>query len=166
MFNNFMKLAHQGDFTVAVRATGPDKDVLTMIVAPIAKEGQEPALAQPIRLSGTVAELEQGFDQAIDKFVTSRAELMEQVDATLAILEEAKKVQANKATTALKKQAAKPLATEPRRGATGTTPELEDDTDDDAGAADSQDESGSATAGGTPPSGPPESTLSPTNLFG
>lgn len=164
MFNNFMKLARQGDFTVAVRATGPDKDVLTMIVAPIAKEGQEPALAQPIRLSGTVAELEQGFAQAIDKFVTSRAELMEQVDATLAILEEAKKVQANKATTALKKQTVKPQAAEPKRGATPTSPELDDDDDDVVGPADGQDDS--ATAGGTPPSGTPASTLSAPNLFG
>jgi PRTRC genetic system protein E len=113
LIQTLMMLARTGDFTIAVRAIGTDKSALSLVFVPVPREGQEPALAQPICLTGTVEELEAGFASALGQYVEARASLADQVAATLTILEGAKNASATKAADALKgkaKSLAKPAA--------------------------------------------------------
>jgi len=112
MFEKLMALAKQGDFTMAVRVSGTNADELTVIVAPMPKEGQDPALGHPIRLTGTPEDLEQNFGAAMDRFVGARGTLLEQLEATETVLKQATTAAANKASDALKgkQQPAKTVA--------------------------------------------------------
>lgn len=53
-----------------MRAVPSDKTLLTVIVALIAKEGQDPALSQPFRMPGTVEGL--GFSCAVNTVINRR----------------------------------------------------------------------------------------------
>lgn len=169
MFKKLMELAQQGDFTLAVRAVPNDKTLLTVIVAPLAKEGQDPALSQPFRMTGTVDELEANFASTMDRFIGAREALTEQLDATLAILEEAKKNSAKKATDALHGKARKAAAAAPAgapaaagTASTGFAEEDEEDAAQETGAA--REHSGATQASAAPATSHATATVG--NLFG
>lgn len=103
IFNTLLNMARQSDFTIGVRAIGENKDQISLIFVPAAKDGQEPALSQPVKLSGTVQELEDKFTSELTRVIGARASLIEQVDATVAILDAATQAQASKASASLKK---------------------------------------------------------------
>ncbi|OLL27193.1 hypothetical protein BTH42_34080 [Burkholderia sp. SRS-W-2-2016] len=92
-----------------VRASGKlqltlkmDNDRMAVVVVPQG-EGKDAALRQPLVLTGTAAELDEGFGAAIGSYSTAHASLTEQVAATTAILQEAEKNQATKAQKSLAK---------------------------------------------------------------
>lgn len=147
MFKRLMALAKQGDFTIAVRVAAANADQLTVIVMPIAKEGQDPALAAPIRLTGTPDELDENFEGALDRFVGGRGDLLEQLAATEVILKEATSRSAKKGTDALKGK-----ATPAKAATTGNSPAAQSDTDSEDDL--DQGEQGTSTASPAPAAAP------------
>lgn len=120
-------------------------DGLTVLVLPKGKGG-DAALLTPLRLSGTAEELEAGFFEAIAKFGNVRQSVAEQVEATTAVLEAARKESANKAANAIKKSAK-----------TGSSPKV-DPTDDD-------DDLDQQNEGGAGSETPADSAQSAANIF-
>lgn len=114
---------------------------MTVAVMP-QSDAKEAALKQPLVLTGTPVELDVEFAGAIARFQGGRLSLTEQVEATAAILAEAEKSQAGKATKALSKgkTAPKPAATSAASG-----DESDDKMDDD--------DSGSVTSASSAASG-------------
>ncbi|TDN59056.1 PRTRC system protein E [Paraburkholderia sp. BL10I2N1] len=140
-----------------VRASGKlqltlkmDSDRMAVVVVP-SGEGKEAALRQPLILSGTPAELDEGFIEAIRSYSAAHASLSEQVSVTAAILQEAEKSLSSKAQKALKGPKA------PAKEATG--PVEGDDDDDDA-----DDTRSEASAPSTTPE-PAAENSSGTDLF-
>lgn len=82
--------------SVELFVTG-DSDNLTVTVIPKVTDAKEAALKTPLSLTGTPAELDEGFAQALATYVTARKSLADQVAQTAAILDAAKKQQAAKA---------------------------------------------------------------------
>lgn len=142
-FKALLALAAQTNFTIGVSATGPNKDVLSLIFAPATKDGQDPVLANPFRLAGTVEELDANFESHMNRILGARQTLTETADAAVAIMEAATKAQAekaqadksskgkgaNNATPAALKQVKAPASP------TGDEDRELDDENDDAGAA-------------------------------
>lgn len=160
-----MKLAQQTDFTMAFHATGADKSRLSIVLMPVAKEGQDAALSHPVKLEGTVEEIEAGFENALAKYATARANLTEQLDATLTLLDAAQKSSAAKAAEGAKgktKTPAKAPAGKPAAAPADPLDEI-DDNDDDAMVGD---EGGEGAATAAPASAPAPVALATGNLFG
>lgn len=94
--------------SVELFVTG-DSENLTVTVIPKVTDAKEAALKTPLSLTGTPAELDEGFAQALATYVTARKSLADQVAQTAAILDAAKKQEAAKAVKSAPK-AAKPVA--------------------------------------------------------
>lgn len=118
-----------GKVVMTLQAAG---DHLSVFVVP--QGATAPALRQPLVLTATAAELDEGFANALVTYAGSHKSLEEQVAVTAAILDEAKKTQVGKAQKALQGGSKKALSAPTSDGATG-----EDDGDDeeDAQASDS-----------------------------
>ncbi|MFC0403170.1 PRTRC system protein E [Paraburkholderia rhizosphaerae] len=119
-----------------VRASGKvqltlkmDNDRMVVIVVPQG-EGKEAALRQPLVLTATAAELDEGFAAAVLAYSSVHTSLAEQVAATTAILQEAEKNSASKAQKSLAKGSKSiPAKSGPANGENAD--EGEDDNDDD-----------------------------------
>lgn len=92
-----------------VRASGKlqitlkmDNDRMAVVIVPQG-DGKEAALRQPLVLTATPAELDDGFAAAVLSYSSVHASLSEQVAVTAAILQEAEKSQASKAQKSLAK---------------------------------------------------------------
>ena len=143
-----------------VRASGKlqlvikmDGDKMVVVVVPQG-DSKEAALRQPLVLTSTAAELDEGFATAIASYSTVHASLSEQVAATTAILQEAEKGQVTKAQKSL----AKGGKASPKPGAAATVGE--DDDNDDEG--ESPEASASAS---TPATAPAADQPAGTDLF-
>ena len=101
MFVELAQMAKAGPVTIIV--TGDEKS-LQVTVCP---KGAGP-LATPISLTGSPAELDAEIAHCLLRFQGARKSLQEQMDATTAVLEEAKKASAGDAAKALSKAASKP----------------------------------------------------------
>lgn len=167
MLNVLMKLAKQTDFTMAFHATGADKSRLSIVLMPVAKEGQDAALSHPVKLEGTVEEIEAGFEDAMAKYATARANLTEQLDATLTLLDAAQKTSAAKAAEGVKGKSKSPAKAPAGKPAAAPADPL-DDTDDDADTVvDGEGEEGSGSPSAAPASAPAPApaALETGNLF-
>lgn len=164
-----MKLAQQTDFTMAFHATGADKSRLSIMLMPVAKEGQDAALSHPIKLEGTVEEIEAGFEGAMAKYATARASLTEQLDATLTLLDAAQKSSAAKAAEGVKGKPKGTAKASPDKPAAAPVDPL-DQTDDDGTDTVTDDEGGDDAGSAAPASAPATATapadLITGNLFG
>ena len=120
--------------TVILTANG---ETMTATVMPKTKANDDKALAHPLQLTGTAAELDEGFVNAITSFSAARQSLAEQVEAANAVMEAAKQASAKKAASTVKSASktkaapAKPAATSPC----------------EAGDADDDDDDGEQTGG-------------------
>ena len=125
--------------SLSLSLTGNKDDTITVIVAP---KGDGP-LAQPLVLTATAADLDAEFHSVVSSYVNARKGLAEQIEATTAVIEAAKKQSAAQAVSAITK---KPSS--PGKATTAATPESSDldDEDEDADA----DSSGSKAAPATP----------------
>ncbi|MBI2770528.1 MAG: PRTRC system protein E [Burkholderiales bacterium] len=159
-----MKLAQQTDFTMAFHATGADKARLSIVLMPVAKEGQDAALSHPVKLEGTVDEIEAGFENAMAKYATARANLTEQLDATLTLLDAAQKSSAAKAAEGLKGKTKTPAKAPGVKPAATTADPLESDDHDEDTVVDDEGGEGPATA--APAAAPAPAALATGNLFG
>ncbi|MGF6960770.1 PRTRC system protein E [Paraburkholderia youngii] len=138
-----------------VRASGKlqltlkmDNDRIAVVVVPQG-EGKDAALRQPLVLTGTAAELDEGFADAIGSYSRAHASLSEQVAATTAILQEAEKSQASKAQKSL----AKGGKTAPAKAGQSTTSSEGDGAEEDD--TDNDDDNQSASASAAPASATP-----------
>jgi PRTRC genetic system protein E len=116
-----------------------DNDRMAVVVVPQG-EGKESALRQPLVLTATPAELDEGFAAAVLSYSSAHASLSEQVAATAAILQEAEKGQASKAQKSL----AKGSKVSPAKA--GQSDASSDDVDDDNSEADDESASPSAAS--------------------
>src|ERR1700750_3093414 len=85
-----------GKLVMTLQASG---DQLAVFVVP--QGATDPSLRQPLVLTATAAELDEGFANALLTYAGSHKSLEEQVAVTAAILDEAKKSQVGKAQKAL-----------------------------------------------------------------
>lgn len=166
LLNVLMKLAQQTDFTIAFHATGADKSRLSIVLMPVSKEGQDPALSHPVKLEGTVEEIDAGFEGAIAKYATARANLTEQIDATVTLLEQAQKTSAAKAAEKIKPggKAKPPAKAGAAASASSTADDLDEETADDQ---DQQDEGNDlAPSGAAAATASGQAAVLAGNLFG
>lgn len=108
--------------------------VIKVAVIPSRKANSDAALAQPLFLTGTAAELDTGFADAIQTFSRARSSLVEQVEATTTVLAAAEKKQADKAT--------KKLSTKPASSASPAASASATDDSDADNEADNENDSG------------------------
>lgn len=109
MWNPIYELAKTTALLLTISADAKANQ-LVVTVTPRPSGKGDPALSQPLTLRGTPEELDTGFVDALTRYGTSYASLKETVEASLALMEEAKKTAAAKATPAAKSAAAKPVA--------------------------------------------------------
>lgn len=88
-----------GKVTLTMKMAG---DQMSVVVVPCG-DSKEAALRQPLVLTATPAELDEGFVQALQTFEGAHRSLAEQVSATTEILQAAEKSQVGKAQKALSK---------------------------------------------------------------
>lgn len=103
MFNQLAPLVGASEKVVLTLAM--NGDMLSVVVMPVVKKADDSALGAPLAIFGTPTELDEGFADALRSYTTTRQSLVEQVEATNAILEAAKANQSTKATKALAKAA-------------------------------------------------------------
>lgn len=112
--------------SLTLKLTRGANGTLKVVVMPTTSS-KNPALAQPLAMAATPAELDAGFADLIGTYQANRLSLTAQVAATAAILGEATKKASDKAVKSLKsKDTTKPVA-----NATGSDGEG-DEGDDDA----------------------------------
>ncbi|MFL9989382.1 PRTRC system protein E [Paraburkholderia sediminicola] len=114
-----------------VRTTGKlvlslsmDGDRMVVFLTPQA-DSKEAVLRQPLILTATAAELDEGFLAAVQSYSSAHKSLDEQVAATTAILQQAEKSQAGKAQKALSKKTTPALP----------APASDDDSDEESDSA-------------------------------
>lgn len=80
-----------------------DGDRMVVVLMPKG-DSKEAVLRQPLILTATAAELDEGFVASVQSYTSAHKSLDEQVAVTTAILQEAEKSQAGKAQKALSKK--------------------------------------------------------------
>lgn len=120
-----------------VRSTGKivlslamDGDKMVVFLTPQG-DAKDSVLRQPLILSATPVELDEGFVAAVQAYSAAHKSLDEQVAATTAILQSAEKSQAGKAQKALAK-GSKPASTAPASSTASDGGEDEDESADGA----------------------------------
>lgn len=133
MFQALMPLLLQCK-SLDVKIVATSEDALTVIVLPLPKDGQkEAALRTPIKLEGTVAELDAGFTNAIGTLAASRASLIDSVETMQVVIDAAKKDVEAKTVKAVqgngKGKGTKPALPAPSVATASTTPDEDADLD-------------------------------------
>lgn len=93
--SDFVRASGKVALTVTMKG-----DDMVVVVMPMTVS-KEAVLNQPLTLSGSPAELDEAFAQAVSHYTAARRSLAEQVESTVAIIEAAKKESAGKAQKAL-----------------------------------------------------------------
>ncbi|MGF6781173.1 PRTRC system protein E [Paraburkholderia sp. GAS334] len=138
-----------------VRSTGKivlslamDGDKMMVFLTPQG-DTKDAVLRQPLILSATPAELDEGFAAAVQSYSTAHKSLDEQVAATTAILQSAEKSQAGKAQKAL----AKGSKSAPAPSASPESSDEDQDEDESADGVTSQSPEAAAPAAAPAQSG-------------
>ncbi|CAG9255101.1 PRTRC genetic system protein E [Paraburkholderia unamae] len=124
-----------GKVTLTMKMAG---DQMAVVVMPCG-DSKEAALRQPLVLTASAAELDEGFVEALRSFHGVHRSLAEQVSATNEILEAAEKSQAGKAQKALSK------GSKPALPAPASEPEGGDESPDEGDASTAQPSTDAAT---------------------
>lgn len=145
-----------GNTALTLLVTGSE-DAMTVTVIPKPSKTSEgtAALATPMSLTHTAAELDEGFVELLGKFSASRKSLAEQYEVTDTVLEAAKKASAEKAAKGVTKTA-KAATTKPETA--HKTPSDSDPEDEDADGSDGGNVGGEAAPAAAP-------GAAPANLF-
>ena len=151
LFSTLQSLLSPGA-SLKLDVTMNDDATLSIIVCP---KGNTGALSQPLVLTATAEEMDAGFIDVLQQYQKARQSLQEQVEATTAVLDAAKKSEEKKAVKAL---TSKPSPAVKEK----VTPKSSDNDDDGDGLDDHGDEAENASTSGTAPS-VPSGNLS--NLF-
>jgi hypothetical protein len=95
-------------------------------------DSKEAMLRQPLILTATPAELDEGFIAAVQSYSSAHSSLVEQVAATAAILQAAEQTHVKKAQSTLAKGGKGSV--KPEHGASGSE-EVDDEEDETSGAS-------------------------------
>ena len=131
-----------------------DDVTLSVIVCP---KGNTGALSQPLVITAAADELDTGFVAVLEQYQKARLSLQEQLEATTAVLDAAKKSEEKKAVKALTNKQSPAVAVQEK-----ITPKSSDNDDNGDGLDDHGDEAENASTSGTTPSVP---TGNLSNLF-
>lgn len=143
IFQKLAELASESTKGIMLLVTTSTDGQLSVSVLPQGSfDGDKAALANPLQLVGTPAELDEGFASAIGEFTTVRKSLQEQLADSLAILEAAKKVSADKAKSALATK--KPVTTVKPKSAPTTSSVASPVDEDEGNEAETSDQDGDA----------------------
>lgn len=127
-----LKALLKSSSSISLTIAEASADRITVTVVPKTKmDADEPKLATPLSLTGTPEELDQEFGALLLNYTEQHASLAEQLEATTAIMQAAKKDSEKKATKAL----SKPLK-ETKEVQTAAPAEGGDDNGDDSGSGD------------------------------
>lgn len=138
-FTSLLPLLTQSQaVTVILSANG---ESITATVMPKPKADRDNVLSQPLQLTGTAAELDEGFATAVTSWSGKRLSLIEQVEAANAILEDNKSTIANKAAGGKKTPATKPSLPAPSMNVSGDS----EDDEADSGSQASPSSTGNTT---------------------
>lgn len=137
--------------------------VIKVAVIPSRKANSDAALAQPLFLTGTAAELDNGFADAIQTFSRARSSLVEQVEATTTVLAAAEKKQADKATKKLSTKPASPAAS--TSSSDGSDADSEADNESDNGESNDADNAAGDASSPAPAAAPAASGTDLSSLF-
>ena len=140
MFVELQSLVNSSEKVVLALMKCNDEQ-MTVVVAPVVKNPADSALATPLVLTATPAELDVGLADVLAGFTASHRSLAEQAETTKSILDAAKSAQSTKATKAITKSASKPDST------TATTDSEKGDDDDLPTRGDAKPETQSQTGG-------------------
>lgn len=146
------------NIAVNLMVTGTEDKMTVTVIPKPAKTGEgKEALSQPLVLTGSAAELDAEFATLLGRFDNSRKSLIEQFEATEAVLEAAKKASAEKAAKGVTKAAAKAST----KGATAAA------ANPDGGGEGNMDGEDEGIPGSTAQAGQPAAaaTEPPANLF-
>lgn len=145
-----------GKVTLTLKMTG---DQMAVVVMPCG-DSKEAALRQPLILTATPAELDEGFAQSLQTYEGAHRSLAEQVSATTEILKAAEQSQAGKAIKALSK------GSKPAPSASGSNSDDGDDSDDgDESEAGEGSAAPASSAAGTAKAEPAAAGDGKTDLF-
>lgn len=111
--------------SLTLKLTRGANGTLKVVVMPTSSS-KNPALAQPLAMAATPAELDAGFADLIGTYQANRLSLTAQVAATTAILGEAAKMASDKAVKSLKSKD----TTKPAANASGDDDETDENNDD------------------------------------
>jgi PRTRC genetic system protein E len=134
-----------GKVVMTLQAAG---DQLAVFVVP--QGAKDPALRQPLVLTATATELDEGFANALLTYAGSHKSLEEQVAITAAILDEAKKSEVGKAQKALQGGSKK---AQPAPASNSAADEDESEDEDEAQASDSTPASATVAPASSEPKG-------------
>lgn len=162
MIKQILKIT-QSCVSLQILAVAAADGTLSLTFVPKVKEGTDPKLATVFTLKGTPEELEDGLATHLDAIQDKRETLAETVEAVKAVMDQAAKDVAAKAT---EKKVPKAKPAGPATKPLGTTPTPKADAED---PDDELDEDGDVTNTGSPPSSPPTANAAPAavelNLF-
>ncbi len=151
LFSKLQSLLSPGA-SLKFEITMNDDATLSVIVCP---KGNTGALSQPLVITATADELDTGFVEVLEQYQKARLSLQEQLEATTAVLDAAKKSEEKKAVKALTNKPS-PAVKEK------ITPKSSDNDDHGDGLDEHGDEAENASTTGTTPSVP---TGNLSNLF-
>jgi PRTRC genetic system protein E len=127
--------------SINVIFTANHDGTLNVVVIPKGKkegqEGEEGVLNTPLSLTGTPEELDAEFAHILESYTSKRKTLAEQLEATEAILEAAKKESQSKAAKAVTKSANK-KSEKPKATSKDADEDEDENGEDDAPAGESQ----------------------------
>lgn len=143
LFSTLQSLLSPGA-SLKLEVTMNDDATLSIIVCP---KGNTGALSQPLVLTATAEEMDAGFIDVLQQYQKARQSLQEQVEATTAVLDAAKKSE--------EKKAVKALTSKPAPAVKEKITAKSSDNDDDDDDLENHDESSASTStSGTAPSAP------------
>jgi PRTRC genetic system protein E len=122
MFTELYQLIQDGT-EIDIKVKAAQNGTIKVFVMPALGKNGLPAMATPLVLCATPAELDAGFATAIANYQASRGDLAAQVAITTNLLATAKQAQAASAVKALKNKAGTPAKV--------TSTDDDDDSDDD-----------------------------------
>lgn len=105
IFSNLLPLLQSTDLTLKLSASGDD---ITVVVVPKVKDIGS-ALATPLSLTATAAELDAGFTNIVAQYAGSRSSLAEQLEASKLVMEAAGKTAVENASKKAAENASKPM---------------------------------------------------------
>ena len=143
LFSTLQSLLSPGA-SLKLEVTMNDDATLSIIVCP---KGNTGALSQPLVLTATAEEMDAGFIDVLQQYQKARQSLQEQVEATTAVLDAAKKSEEKKAVKALTSKPAPAV----KEKITAKSSENDDDGDD---LEDHDEASENTSTSGTAPSAP------------
>ena len=114
--------------SISLSITANSDESLSVIVVP---KGSSGTMAMPLVLTGTAAELDEGFAEAISTFGEARKSLAEQIEVTTSLLAAAEQDSAKQAVSAITKKPSSASTVKDKSSQSAPELDASDDDNDD-----------------------------------